>query len=112
MTHNQAQHSTEILALYRFHVKHTCSDQYKKRVSWTQPQESTSNIAVYEYKGIMPAPRAHSKAKRKSEKVGFYGRLHLKVWAKVKEKVKQKQPKEVYQMDELFEGPRNSKPRT
>ena len=79
-----------VITVHRSYSKHTKSSEYKRRISWLQ----CSNVAVAEYIGNFPGVSVHGNSTKSTRP---YTRMQPASLDKVKDMVKHKAPRQVYQ---------------
>ena len=89
----------DIVTLFRYYLKHSL-DEYEKRVSWIEP--NGPETACFEYRGKYPFETRHGNSKQVTNP---YIRLNPTMMQKVKES--SKKVSEIYNEEDLINGPRN-----
>ena len=95
--------SSDVLTVRRYYVKHTAGS-YEKRVSWIECDDH--HVACYEYKGNFPGPNRHGNSKQNNTR---YTRLKPAVMDRIKEKCLVTNPIDIFDSEDLIDGPRNVK---
>ena len=96
-------HRSNITVLHRAYCSHTQADSYKRRISWIEPtQDSTvPKISVAEYVGSFLGNASHGNAKGRNPR--DYIKMPPKKMDNIKEQVRHRKPKDVYQQHVLAE---------